>query len=155
MSFMNGVSGKMTYTPINKNKYKGKGLIQCRSKWEHDFCRFCDYNENVIAWASEPLQIPYFDVITNKKRQYFPDFLIKVINKDGDPVTWLVEVKPYKEINQPKPRKTKNKERLLQEKKTWYTNLSKWKAASVYCKKKGWNFKLITEKELYGKNVNN
>jgi len=31
---------------------------------------------------------------------------------------------------------------------TWGVNQAKWKAAKEYCEKKGWEFRILTEKEL-------
>ena len=84
--------------------------------------------------------------------RYYPDFLLKCVNKSGKEQIWLVEVKPYKETTPPRKSKNKSNKTILHEGKTWEINKSKWKAAQRYCKHKGWKFKLITEKELFGKN---
>jgi hypothetical protein len=36
----------------------------------------------------------------------------------------------------------------LVESLTYLKNEAKWKAASEYCKDRGWEFKIVTEKEL-------
>lgn len=72
------------YHVQNTDKYIGKTVPICRSTWEYSFCRWCDTNPNILEWASEPLSVPYFDPTTQKKRNYYPDFLIKVINKNDE-----------------------------------------------------------------------
>ena len=39
-------------------------------------------------------------------------------------------------------------ERYITEVKTWGVNEAKWKAATEYCKDRGWSFHIFTEKEL-------
>lgn len=139
------------FTPTNKEKYTGKYPIICRSTWEVQFCEFLDKNDSIIEWASEPVAVPYFNSITQKQARYYPDFLVKGKSKNGKTYTWLVEVKPYKECSPPTKRKGKKKSTLLYEEKTWKTNQSKWQAAKEFCKSRKWKFKIITERELFGK----
>jgi hypothetical protein len=72
---------------------------------------------------------------------------IQVQQKDGKLKRYLVEVKPAKQCVPPEypGRQTK---RYLQESFTYIKNQAKWKAATEYCKDRGWEFKIITEKEL-------
>lgn len=138
------------YTPINTTKYLGKEKPICRSTWEYDLCRFFDLNSKILSWLSEPIGISYFDSSTAKNRKYYPDFLVKVNNNNKTSI-FLVEVKPYKQICAPKMTKRKNKVKFLNEQKTFQTNVSKWKAAKSFCIKKGWQFIVLTEKEIYGR----
>lgn len=137
------------FVPINKEKYIGDKNPVCRSEWERRFCVWCDRNKNILLWSSEPFPISYFDVVRQKQRQYYPDFLIKTQLKDGTSQTWLVEVKPKKETIQPKKSKRKTHERYILEAQKFATNISKWKAATNFAKSKGWKFKLITEEHLF------
>ena len=107
--------------------------------------KYLDENPRVIWWASEELYIPYVSPVDNKVHRYFPDFITRV--KQGDKETTLVlEVKPFKQTQQPtQKRKTKQ---FIQETITYAINQEKWKAADLFCKEHGWQFKLITEKEL-------
>jgi len=154
MSYMNNQESKNTtrFYPTNLKKFKSNDNSKyciCRSTWETKFCKWCDTNDQILYWASEPIAIPYFDKVKQKSRRYFPDFLVKVADKDTkrDRI-YLIEVKPYKECIQPKITKGKSKKTILYEKVTWETNKSKWISANAYCKNKGWTFKIITEKEL-------
>lgn len=140
------------YNPKNVNKYTGTYPIIMRSSWETAFARWCDMNPNVLSWSSENIVVPYrhpFKVTTKglpKTARYYPDFLITV--KNGKKlVKWLIEIKPYKETVQPRGIK-KNRKSMIYEQKTWKVNRAKWRAAERYCKKMGWTFKIITEKEL-------
>jgi 4-hydroxyphenylpyruvate dioxygenase-like putative hemolysin len=58
----------------------------------------------------------------------------------------MIEVKPERETKPPvQKRKTK---RYIQESVTYIVNQSKWKAATEFCKDHGWEFKVVTEKDL-------
>lgn len=144
-------SNTTRFYPKNKKKLLPDTCnhVVCRSSYEEKFCRWCDNNPNVLHWSSEPIAIPYFDVIKQKERRYFPDFLIKVQDKNGNEKVWLCEIKPYKECIPPKKTKSKSKKTKLYEQTTFATNQCKWKSAIKFCKMKGWNFKLITERELF------
>jgi hypothetical protein len=157
MSFMHKKIGKndFIYKPINKEKYVGKeGYCVCRSSWEIIFCRWADHNPMVVEWASEPLSILYVDKTQKdyrgmpKKRRYFPDFLCKILDKNGNINTWLVEIKPYKETIPPKNSKGKSKKTKVYEAKTYAVNQAKWASAERFCRKRGWHFKILTEKQL-------
>jgi hypothetical protein len=105
-----------------------------------------DENPSVIWWASEELPIPYMNPIDNKMHRYFPDFIVKVRKKDGLVMTYILEVKPDIQTKRPvQKRKTK---KFIQEMATYAINQEKWKAADIFCQEHGWQFKLITEKEL-------
>lgn len=105
---------------------------------------FCDINENVKKWSSESVVVQYFDPIKNKIRRYYTDFYLELTNGEKQ----LIEIKPLRETKPPKATKGKKKTTLLKEEKTWQTNQAKWEAARHLCKKKGWVFKILTEKEL-------
>lgn len=140
------------YSPRNPSKYRGDpNKIVCRSSWERVFCRYCDTSDNVVFWQSEEFFIPYFDKSSGKQRRYFPDFLIG-IRVDGGIKQILIEVKPYAETLPPKTPKRMTKKaqkRILEETETYVKNQCKWEAAREYCRRRGWEFKVITEKELF------
>lgn len=143
--------GTTEYTVQNIEKYKGKPPVICRSSWEVEFCRFLDYNKNVLYWNSEDVSIKYPDPIKPvdkfgkvKFRTYYPDFLVRFINGQ----TWLIEIKPYKETAPPNNHGNKSNKTKLYEAKTWQVNKSKWQAAERFCHLKNWKFKILTEKEL-------
>src|SRR6056300_553823 len=119
---------KGTYRPINRKKYIGDpNKITYRSLWERSFMVYCDKNDAILAWASEEVVIPYISPIDNKMHRYFPDFFIKVRQKDQSIKNMLVEIKPKKQCSPPKIPKRKTKSYLI-EVKTWGVNQAKWKA---------------------------
>jgi len=137
------------YNPINPQKYRGKDLPRFLSSWELKLFRWCDMNDNVLEWASESIVIPYTNPITHKTSSYFPDVAIKM--KTGDTVKkFLVEVKPYKQTLDPSTfdRKNKRKKSIIYENVTYIKNVAKWAAAKKWCEKMGYEFTLLTEKEL-------
>lgn len=136
------------YKPMNPEKYTGDvNKIVSRSSYEWNFYRWLDTNENITAWITEPLGLPYVDW-TGKQRNYFPDVVFKCKTPTGGEKIYMVEIKPAKETVPPIVNRRKKPKTLLQEKQTWETNIRKWEAAKRYCKMKGWEFKLITENEL-------
>ena len=140
-------SKKSIFKPTRPRKYSGDvNNIICRSSWESKFCKYCDLNENIIQWGSEEFSIPY-PAPDGKVRRYFPDFIIKVKENNGNIKTYVIEVKPAKQTRPPKRRK-KVSQSYLYECKTYAMNQAKWKAASEWCKDKRIEFKIITEREL-------
>tara|TARA_A100001015_G_C14629218_1_gene570967 strand:+ start:370 stop:684 length:315 start_codon:yes stop_codon:yes gene_type:complete len=89
---------KSRYKPSNPEKYQGNpNNIICRSSWERRFCVWCDRNENIISWASEEFSIPYLSPIDKRVHRYFPDYIIKVKEKNNKVKNYVVEVKPKKQ----------------------------------------------------------
>lgn len=139
---------KKIFKPTNMNKYSGKSLPISRSSWETKFMRYLDLNPNVISWLSEEPKIPYVNPHTGTIWNYHPDFLVKV--KEGDSIIIkLIEIKPYKQTIKPINKKGKRKKTLLHEEQTYALNTAKWNAAINFCKRKGWEFIILTENELY------
>lgn len=138
---------KGKYKPKNPEKYKGNPEnIIWRSTWEARVMKQLDENPNVLWWGSEELFIRYYNPIDNKIHRYFPDFVVKVKRKDETTMTYLLEVKP--EVQTRPPTQKKKTKRFLEESKTYVINQSKWKAATEFCKDHGWQFKVLTEKDL-------
>jgi len=156
MSYMNNQvrKGDIIYIPINPSKYRGSGKIVCRSSWEKIFCSWSDNNPAVVEWSSEPFGIPYIDKTSRdkkglpKRRSYYPDFLCKITNSQGILDTWLIEVKPSSQCKPPSKRGNKSNKTMIYESKAWAVNQSKWQSAEQLCKKRGWKWKILTEKQL-------
>lgn len=104
--------------------------------------KWCDTTPSVQEWGSEEIIIPYTSPVDGKRHRYFPDFYIKVEGRK-----YMIEVKPFKQTLEPQTQKRLTK-RYINEVVTWSVNQAKWKAAREFCKDNGWEFKLITEKEL-------
>lgn len=140
------------YIPENPKKYKGDPTkVYYRSLWERKFMKFCDSADNVIEWSSEEIQIPYYNSLDKKNHRYFVDFWIKTRERDGSIKCKLIEIKPFKQTQQPKPRSKKTKS-YINEVKNWVINNHKWNAATAYCKEKNWEFLILTEKQLFKEN---
>ena len=142
------VTYKGKYKVIYYKKYKGDptGVVY-RSLWERKFMKWCDSNPNILQWWSEELAIPYYDPVQKKWRRYFPDFWMKVKEKNGKVNTYLIEVKPKRQVEGPKPQKRKTK-KYLREVFDYATNQAKWEAANDYCRDRLWTFRIVTEREL-------
>jgi hypothetical protein len=136
------------FKPQNPKKYKGDPTnIVYRSGWELKLMLELDKDKSVVSWGSEEIIIPYRSPIDNRIHRYFVDFIVTKINSEGKKETSLIEIKPLKETVPPQLKDKKNK-RYLTEVTRWGINDAKWKAAKEYCKDKGWQFHIFTEKEL-------
>lgn len=141
-------SYKGRFSPKNPQKYKGDPTnIIFRSLWERSVMNYLDTNINVLTWQSEEMYVRYFDPTSNKMRRYFPDFVATIQKPDGSVKTVMIEVKPLAQTIEPK-KQTKKTKRYITEVTTWATNEAKWKAAREHCLSCGWDFTLITEREL-------
>lgn len=139
------------FKPKFPKKYKGDPTnIVYRSGWEKKVMEYCDTNTNVIAWSSEETIIPYISPIDNRKHRYFVDFYVEVLDNNGVIKTMLLEVKPKNQTQEPQKKSRKTK-RYINEVVTWGINQAKWKAAQEYCLDRGWEFKIITEAELFNR----
>ena len=139
---------KGKFRPKNLKKYFGKvDSITYRSSWEKKFMIYCDNNPSIVQWASEEVVIAYKSPLDNKIHRYYPDFYLKVKQKDNSYKNIIVEIKPLKQCSPPKIPKRKTIQ-YLNEVKTWAVNEAKWKAAKEWCADRKFEFKIITEKEL-------
>lgn len=133
------------FVPKFKDKFVGSKAIY-RSSLELRFMKFCDNNPNVLKWGSENVIIPYVNPLDGKVHRYFVDNFVKI--KEGEEIkNYLVEIKPYSQCFPPKTNYRK-KSNLIYEQTMYVTNQSKWAAAREFCKKRGLNFLILTEKDL-------
>lgn len=135
------------YKVQNPDKYLGD-VSKCvyRSSWEKKVYKYLDRNPKVLGWSCEPFAIPYLSPKDNRVHRYFPDIIV-VAENNGEQVTTLIEVKPLRETQMPKGQ-GKKKSQYLYEVMTYSVNKAKWKSAEALCKKKGWTFKIMTEKDI-------
>ncbi len=142
-------SGK--FKPKNYKKYKGDPTrIYYRSLWERRFMVYCDNNPSIIEWGSEEVIIPYRSPVDKKIHRYFPDFYIKYVNRKGQAVREIIEVKPKSQCSPPpvpKRQTKKFKEKVL----TYIINQAKFKAAGEFCKDRKMGFRILTEDHLVPK----
>jgi hypothetical protein len=135
------------FIPKNPQKYMGDpSNIIYRSSYEVKFMIWCDRRESVLQWGSEELVVPYVSPLDNQIHRYFVDFIMKVKTREGVK-TYMIEVKPYRFTQEPVIPKRKSKN-FLTEVKQWGVNQAKWNAAKKYAEERGWEFMLITERDL-------
>lgn len=134
------------YVPKNPEKYRHsifslteneglKNRIKYRSSWELKFFVWCDTNENVKWWSSEPFGIDYFNPISEKKAKYYPDVFLEYYDQK-----YLIEIKPQKEIYNPK-----NAYDMMAK----IVNEAKFEAAKKYCDSNDIRFALLTDITLF------
>ena len=142
------MSYKGKFRPSKPKKYKGDPTnIVYRSLWELKFMRYCDSNTNIVKWSSEEIVIPYKSPIDNRFHRYFPDFYLKYKVNTGKMIEKFVEIKPAKQVQEPKVQKRKTK-KYVTEVVNYAKNQAKWMAAEEFCKDRKWKFQILTEKEL-------
>ena len=135
------------YKPIHPQKYKGDiNNIIYRSSWEKKFLYYCDMNEKILEYSSEEFFVPY-RAPDGRIRRYFPDFYIKVQEESNAIKKYIIEIKPQKQTLPPK-KPSRQTKRYISEVYEYAKNQSKWEAAREWCADRGYEFKVITEKEL-------
>ena len=67
--------------------------------------------------------------------------------KSASGVVTVIEVKPAVQTKEPKKQARVTK-KYLREVFEYGKNQAKWKAAREYCADRGWNFEIMTEKQL-------
>jgi len=133
------------YIPSYPEKYCGTYPIICRSSWEYRMCEWFDHNKSVIEWSSEGHRIKYFDTLRVKYRIYYPDFYAMFKNRNK----FIIEVKPQKDMRMPLKKGGKSHKTMMMRESTFINNRDKFKAAKQYCKNLGYEFIVITEKDLF------
>lgn len=134
------------YAPRNPHKYVGDPTkIRYMSSYELETHKFFDGNERVLRWSSEEIAIPYIKPTDNRVHKYYPDYWVEYVNKDGVIVQEVIEVKPVAQTRAPRA----NSKHKLYEQLTLAVNLAKWQAAQAFCVKRGWKFRIITEKSIF------
>ncbi len=120
---------KQGYFPIERSiKYTGPRPCIYRSSYEFAYMRYCEENNAIKNWSSEPFGIEYFSP-TGKKHTYYIDFTLLLQNGEQ----WLIEVKPYVDT-------------IPKEDARYRKNRAKWVAAKEWAVAHGWKFAIITEK---------
>jgi hypothetical protein len=138
---------KGIYTPKNPEKWVGADKVVYRSFLEKRWFNLFDKNMSVTHIGSENVVVPYFDPVKNKMRRYFVDLVVRYKDKDGNMKVKLIEIKSSSESTPPKRPKRETKS-YRSNVMTWITNDAKWKAANKFAKERGWQFVILTEKNL-------
>lgn len=141
------------FKPKNPKKYRGDSTkIVYRSSWEKRLMAWFDHHPEVLEWQSEEVVVHYrspLDPPGSKPRRYFPDFLVKIKDKNGNVKTKMIEVKPKSQTLPPK-KPLKQTKKFTEEVMTYAKNRAKWKYAENFCKRRGWEFEVFTEDHIYG-----
>jgi hypothetical protein len=133
------------YRIKNLEKYIGKRAPTYRSSWEFTFCSFCDNNPAVVNWASEAINIPYFNPVSGKNTIYVPDFIIVYLDARQRQHTEIIEIKPSTQA-------TMESAKSYRDKLSVAINMAKWAAADAWARANGMKFRVITEFDIF-KNV--
>ena len=136
------------FCPNHPDKYTGTTPIVYRSGLERDVMAFFDENSNVLEWKSESIIIPYIKPCTGRVHKYYTDFMVRIKDGKGIERKYIIEVKPYKQTLPPTTGKNKKPKTLLMEQLNYSTNVAKWRAAEEWCKKNGYTFSTVTEKDI-------
>jgi hypothetical protein len=110
------ISFEEGYFPSAKNRRK----LHYDSSWEREVFEVLEKMEDVVRYEKEPVAIEYF--FDGERKNYLPD--LKLYFRDGHKEIW--EVKPLNQTN-------------------LAVNEAKWHSCGEFCKKRGWDFKIITE----------
>lgn len=141
------------FLPKNPEKYEGDvSQIIYRSSWEYKFLKFCDDNEKILKYSSEPVGIAYWNPVSKKTCKYWVDAYIVTKDKSGNLKKWILEIKPLKYTQPPKPIKKMTEKQMkhyLSHTKAYLINRAKFEAAKDYADSKGIKFGIITENFLF------
>lgn len=149
------------FTPRFPEKVLNTDKIFYRSSYEERFMNYLDLNKNVIKWGSEILTIPYINEVDGRQHRYITDFYVEMYDITGKLMKIVVEVKPSSQSEQldeqgnlilprePKKKTNKALQNYINKVNTIRKNHSKWKAARQFCKKFGYEFSVVTEKDLF------
>ena len=125
-------------------KYVGDPTqIIYRSSWELAFLKYCDLNDIVIKYGSEPIAIKYISPFDKRQHNYFVDFYMETLGINGTIQRWLVEIKPGKHTKKPKKPKHETFKSMKNYGggiKRFLMNLAKFKAARQYANRLSFKF---------------
>jgi F0F1-type ATP synthase alpha subunit len=130
------------YTIKNSGKYVGHGTPRYRSSWEWAFMNFCDTNEHIQQWSSEPVRIPYRHPLTGKMTTYVPDFIVTYRGPNNTMRAELIEIKPKKQSMIEDKQSQRDRAVVA-------VNYAKWDAATKWAKNNGLVFRIITEDDIF------
>lgn len=141
------------FRPSNLDKYIGDpNKIVFRSGWEFKFLRWLDASPTILAYASEPVGIPYFNPLDKRGHIYYVDYYIITKDNTGNEQKFLIEVKPMKYTEPPKaPQRMTDKSTAayVYAAKQYVVNQAKFAAAKEFAAVRGLKFGIITENFLF------
>ena len=130
------------YQIKNTHKYAGSNKPIFRSSWEMSFMMFCDNNDNILQWASEPVKIPYRHPLTGKMTVYVPDFIVTYRGPNNTTRAELIEIKP-------KNQSVVESKMNANQRATVAVNYAKWDQATRWAKQNGLFFRVLTEDQIF------
>ena len=130
------------FRPTNPQKYVGRREPRFRSGWELAFMRFCDTNDNILQWVSESISIPYRHPLTGKMTNYVPDFLVTYRTQNNTMRAELIEIKPKKQSVIESKASARDRAIVA-------VNYAKWHQATLWCRRHGLTFRVITEDDIF------
>jgi hypothetical protein len=137
------------FKPSNPLKYKGSFPVVYRSGLELQVFRWMDNNINVTSWGSESVVIPYQSPLDGRVHKYFPDLVAHLNSKDGTIKKLLIEIKPERQTMPPvNPTGRKKPKTMMYEQVQYAVNQKKWEAAKAWATSKGYQFIILTEKNI-------
>lgn len=110
---------------------KAIGDAQFESTLERDFIRLAEFSPDIAKFEVQPVKISWVDA-TGTERTYTPDVLVTFSDPEVSK-PWLCEVKYRADL-----------------KKYWPDLHPKFIQGIRYAKQRGWRFRLITEVEIRG-----
>lgn len=137
---------KTKFLPHNPEKYVGKYPITLRSNWEREYATYLDQTEDVLEWAWESQPIPYRDPLADRQSIYIPDAIVTFKDARGQLKRWMVEIKPAHEALHEQVGNDRDAAAYVK-------NQAKWAAAAAWCQRRGIEFKVFTEQELFGQEL--
>ena len=158
-------SGNFIPSNIDKViKLNSLGGIYYRSSLEKKFMTYLDINSNIVRWSAEIFEIPYTSKeiingdVVYKNRRYYPDFYYEIKSNESIKMV-IAEVKPKSEYNDvvlfregkfhiPKDPTSKKLKNLEYRFKMSQKNSAKWETIIEFCRKKGYEFIIITDEIL-------
>lgn len=158
------------FTPKHPEKCLTPKSNIYRSGYELQFMLFCDNDPRILRWGSEPIAIPYKNPVSTlkyclknnlnpnnqqfwKTSNYNVDFWIEMKDKTGEGVRKIfIEIKPYAQtippVMPPQDAKPATFKKFNRESMTYLQNKAKWEAAEKFCKERGCEFWIVTERTL-------
>ena len=136
------------FKPLHPEKYHGTLPIIYRSGLELKYFRIFDGNPRVLAWSSESIIVPYFNPLTGRTNRYFVDNSVTMKDKEGNIKKYLVEIKPQCKLLPPPASNKRSPKNTAILQREYIQNSAKWNAASLWSQKNGYQFMIVTEKNV-------
>ena len=80
--------------------------------------------------------------------RYFPDFYVKVLDKNSNIKKYIIEVKPKHQCTPPEKSPKRRTGAWFNKVRTWGINKAKWDSAKEFCLDHNMEFKILTEDHL-------